>query len=196
MRIKDTVAIVSRDFRLFYKIKSAIENYVDYLHLHNQDDLTTMDLIITDSSEFNYINHHNIAVIQCQMHEDTIRSIVFSKLRKNEPERICIVGIDPGKTTGMAIFLNNDLINTTICFSLEMVLDWVANSVANIPYDRLVIKIGTGEKSWFNKILEPITFIYKDIAEIIEVDESHTSVKRKKRFSIHENAAMIIAKRS
>ncbi|MDH5646507.1 MAG: hypothetical protein OEZ01_10890, partial [Candidatus Heimdallarchaeota archaeon] len=81
--------------------------------------------------------------------------------------------------------------------SMRKLIIWISNKIKEIQYHQLVIRIGDGGGADRNyEILNSIIKQFSEISVIELVNEVNTSVRRDGKIPIHEEAAILIAKRS
>ena len=92
-----------------------------------------------------------------------------------------IVGIDPGKRTGIAAFLNQLEVESSVIQSIEGTITRVCALIDNAPEIRRVVKIGSGNYALARRIAQILDSKYHDKVRIQLVNESGTSSLRKRR---------------
>jgi hypothetical protein len=122
---------------------------------------------------------------------------LFSVLYPPRPGDWFVVGIDPGERTGIAAFINHREIESSVATNLEATLSRVSTLLDNAPRVRKIVKIGSGNLVLAKSIAENLESKYKNAIKISLVNESGTSVlKRKshfKRGTRDQRAARLIA---
>ncbi len=189
------VTVVSTNFRLAFKVQSAISDHFKYNQKNYTDDLSKSSIIVTTKSESKFIKHPNILIISDNISKIRIKAMIIEKVNVCFNKKECILGIDPGKTIGAAIIYMNELLISNSFISIEKLIYWINQQLEILHCDAFIIKIGNGEKYWFGLIYNRI---YKEFSlkyPIIPVNEYKTSLKRTKSRTIHEEAAIIIANR-
>lgn len=92
-----------------------------------------------------------------------------------------IVGIDPGKRTGVAAFFNHREVESSVIQSIEGTIARVCALIDNAPPIRRVVKIGSGNYALARRIAQILDSKYHDKVRIQLVNESGTSSLRKRR---------------
>ena len=103
------------------------------------------------------------------------------------------VGVDPGKRTGLAVFYGESLLDFGTFNSFAGVCSRIAYFQTKVPCKGLVVRVGNGNKSAAERLLEDIGRATGASIEI--VDESGTSARASKIRGARgdEGAAMMIA---
>jgi hypothetical protein len=92
-----------------------------------------------------------------------------------------IVGIDPGKRTGVAAFMNRREVESSVIQTFEGTIARVCALIDNAPEIRKIIKIGAGNALLAKKIASILESRYHDSVRIQLVNESGTSSLSRKR---------------
>lgn len=113
---------------------------------------------------------------------------------------IFVVGIDPGERTGIAAFLNRREVESSVYMTLDAVLERVSALIDNAPNVKKVVKIGAGNPYRALHIARLVSEKYRNLVEIDLINESGTSVLRRKGRSLagtrDQRAARLIAFRT
>ena len=189
------VIVASQDFRLAYKVQISLPQSFRFEHRLPSNPLKDADVVITSREEYDRITHSQKLALRWDYSISRIKSEIISVLVKHKGTRTCLVGIDPGKTIGISILFMDEVVHTTVVTSLKQMLFWMKKKITGIQYDLLVIKIGTGGGDIQSMIITTISQNFHSNVSIELVDERNTSVKGSRNLSIHEEAAIKIARR-
>jgi len=85
--------------------------------------------------------------------------------------------------------------STTVLLSLEKTIVWIKLQISKMVIDNLTIKIGNGWKQELNRFVTIISREFSKYGVILIVDEKRTSIKDRGNKTIHEYAAILIARR-
>jgi hypothetical protein len=153
------------------------------------------DIVITTREEYDQIRHPKKLALRSDYSISRIKSEIIGLLAKHKEQRTCLVGIDPGKAIGISILFLNEVVHTTVVTSLKQMLFWMNEKITGIQYDLLIIKVGNGGGQMQSEIITTLSQNFHLRASIELVDERNTSVKGNQNLSIHEEAAIKIARR-
>jgi len=92
-----------------------------------------------------------------------------------------IVGIDPGKRTGVAAFINHREVESCVIQSIDGTFARICALIDNAPMIRKVVKIGSGNAHLARHIAQMLESRYRDSVRIQLVNESGTSSLTNKR---------------
>ncbi|HXQ93148.1 MAG TPA: hypothetical protein VN739_09100 [Nitrososphaerales archaeon] len=109
------------------------------------------------------------------------RAKILSFLYPAKPYDWFIIGIDPGKRTGVAAFMNHREVESSVVQSFDETISRVCALIDNSPDIQKVVKIGSGNKYLAEKIALILDSRYHDEIRIQLVNESGTSSLSRKR---------------
>ena len=87
------------------------------------------------------------------------------------------IGIDPGKQTGLAVLGDALVLDTRIYTDQNKVVEDVASILASFPFERSVVKIGSGAEEYSSKLRSELDSKLSDETEIQLVEEYGTSAR-------------------
>ncbi len=100
---------------------------------------------------------------------------LYSLMYPRDRNGLFVVGIDPGKRTGVAAFMNRQQIETGVLRSVDETISWVSRLLDNSPQERKVVKIGSGSPRIASEIASRLVNYYDRNLKIELVDERGTS---------------------
>jgi hypothetical protein len=103
------------------------------------------------------------------------RERIFPIIYPTRPTDWFIVGIDPGKRTGVAAFMNRREVESSVIQSMEGTIARVCALIDNAPSIRKIVKIGAGNALLARKIAQIIEARYHGGVRVQLVNESGTS---------------------
>jgi hypothetical protein len=109
------------------------------------------------------------------------REKIFPYLYPAKPTDWFIIGIDPGKRTGIAAFMNHRQVESSVIQSMEGTIARVFALIDNAPPVRKIVKIGSGNAVLAKKIAQLLHSRYHSAVRIQLVNESGTSALSHKR---------------
>jgi len=191
------VGISTSNGRAYYDItallKRAALRYVDII-AGNSPMLSTADrgtqlfydgnvkVVITTRRERVQFFDSNVLCIE-DLGDDVgiARERIFPYLYPAKPTDWFIIGIDPGKRTGIAAFMNHRQVESSVIQSLEGTIARVFALIDNAPPVRKIVKIGSGNAVLAKKIAQLLYSRYQSSVRIQLVNESGTSALSHKR---------------
>jgi hypothetical protein len=109
------------------------------------------------------------------------RAKILSYLYPAKPYDWFIIGVDPGKRTGVAAFINHREVESRVVHSLDETIARVCTLIDNAPDIQKVVKIGSGNIQLAEKIAQILDSRYHGEIRLQLVNESGTSTLSRKR---------------
>ncbi len=109
------------------------------------------------------------------------RAKILSFLYPAKPHDWFIIGVDPGKRTGVAAFINHREVESSVVHSLDETIARVSALIDNAPDIQKIVKIGSGNIHLAKKIAQILDSRYHDEIRLQLVNESGTSSLSRKR---------------
>jgi len=199
MKAKIAVATVSGKayFRLVKELK---EQGLLFLSLVPGETIpSTVKVVITTEREKSKVVHPNIIVYDEE--DDPKKAIqgVLSSAHEKDAHRSLIVGVDPGKTFGVAVLCDQNLLTTRQEISLEDTVDTILSVVKENPAPVQIVKIGNGVPELANELAGRLRKALPSNVKVEIVSEERTSLPRERRkgerLSDADSAARIAQKR-
>jgi hypothetical protein len=195
------IGVATLDGRAYYKIISLLKEInVPYRDVILGEPLNIKyKLIITSKNESHLINQNSFLCIE-DLYKDPYlaKEKLFSYLH-DSGENSLIIGIDPGKITGLAIYYRHKLLGSITLNSVKKVTKFVSNMMSKTTAKKRIVRIGDGNPQLAREIGKDIIKKVKKVINIELVDESGTSSflskKFNKKFSRDQKSAMVIGLR-
>jgi hypothetical protein len=159
-------------------------------------------IITTRRERLNFYDSLNVLCVE-DLGDDVgiAREKIFPFIYATKPTDWFIVGIDPGKRTGVAAFISHRQVESSVLQSIDGTITRVFALIDNAPPLNKMVKIGSGNAVLARKIADVIRSRYKDRVRIQLVNESGTSSLTRRRVRIpsgrfetrDQRAAKIIA---
>jgi hypothetical protein len=175
MRAKMAVATVSG--KAYYQLVNELKaRGLPFLSLTPYDTIPTdIKVVITTKNERRLINHPNVMVFE----EDTDPATIVSEATRSVKGRLnhdtITVGIDPGKTFGIAVLSNGNVLETMIHSSIGQTINAVLDILTKNPANAHIVKVGDGAPEYTPALLSQLDeALPRDVAIEI-VSEAGTS---------------------
>ncbi len=175
MKAKIAVATVSG--KAYYKLVNELKGRdIPFLSLTPRDPVPpSVKVVMTTEKERHLIMHTNILVF-CE--EKDPATVVDEALRilegKKSYERV-VIGVDPGKTFGLAVLGDGNVLETVACSSLREVLNTIMNVLNRAPAAIKVVKIGNGAPAYTKQLLNLLGEALPEETVMEVVSEAGTS---------------------
>ncbi len=178
MKVKIAVATVSGKayFQLVSELKA---RGLPFLSLTPYDTIPAkIKAVITTENERSYINHPNILVFQENADPAAIVNEAIRSIEGKRNQETITIGVDPGKTLGMAVLSNGNVLETMIHSSVEQTVTAILDALNKNPATTYIVKVGDGAPEYTRTLLSQLDrTLPKDVAiEIVsEAGTSHFS---------------------
>lgn len=155
-------ALVSRLRRASLPFSSALPD----------SDFDECDLILTTSDEAGQFGSRAIALEELDENPGIFKGQVVSRLLGNG--KVLLVGVDPGKRTGLAVFYGETKLAFSTFDSAAAVCSRVGAFAKGLPSSPLLVRVGNGNRSMASRLVDGLR---REVpaATIEVVDESGTS---------------------
>lgn len=167
------IGIFTEDFRFFYEVVQRLKERGEaFVSLGKEGKVPpSVGVVITTSAE-----KHKVHFPKVVDHPDPQTAIDLAKcmLAGGVHYRTIIVGIDPGKSTGIAVFGEGKLLSVDTASSPERVPEAVVRLLSCLKYDRSLARIGHGDPTRRDRIIRAI---WDAMDEVEMVDETGTSAR-------------------
>jgi len=170
-----------------------------YYFLVNELKARGMDFLITTAKECKFIKHPQVLVYQEDQSAAAIVDEAAKLVRGKKIFETVAVGVDPGKTFGVAVLSDGNVLETFTCISLEEAANAVADVFTKHQAAVKVVKVGNLAPVYTAELLPLLDKILPSDIAIEVVREAGTSrlgsqTIHKRRLR-HAMAAVKIAER-
>ena len=83
-----------------------------------------------------------------------IKGLIIQKLDSGLNEKILLLGIDPGQRIGLSVYYLGNQISISFFISIEKLVEYLVTIMAELNAKKKIVKIGNGDMTIANKILE------------------------------------------
>ena len=174
-RARAYYALVSRLRRAELSFSSALPD----------SDLVECDIILTTAEEARQLGGRALALEDLDENPGVFKGQVLAKL---VGDQIILVGVDPGKRTGLAVFYGQINLAFNTFDSAAGVVSRVAAFGSGIPSSRILVRVGSGNRGMATKLVEGLRRAVPR-ATIEMVDESGTSTGSSKMKGVQRDQA-------
>lgn len=142
------------------------------------------DLVLTTADEVARFGPRAMALEELDENPGIFKGQVVSRLAGSE--EVVLVGVDPGKRTGLAVFYGQTRLAFGTFDSVRDVCSRVGAFARGVPSSRVLVRVGNGNRSMASKLVESLR---REVpAAVIElVDESGTSTGSSKMKGVERN---------
>jgi hypothetical protein len=176
MKAKIAVATVSG--RAYYHLVKELKvKGLTFLSLTPYEPIPNeIKVVVTTRSERRLIEHPNVMVFEEGTDPATFVNEVIRNLEGKRNHDTITVGIDPGKTFGVAVLSNGQVLETTTYSSIEETVDAVLATITKTPAITHIVKVGDGAPEYTQWLLKRLDGVLPMKGVTIEiVSEAGTS---------------------
>jgi len=153
--MKAEIALVTVSGKAYYRLVKELKGRnLPFLSLTPRDHIPLdIKVVITTREEHHLIKHPNILVFKDESDAATIvdEAVRVSQGKRNY-DRV-VIGVDPGKTVGIAVLADGNLLETHTCSSLEETKSTILKALEKAPATVSTIKIGNGAPIYAKELL-------------------------------------------
>lgn len=175
MKAKIAVATVSG--KAYYQLVNELKaRGLPFLSLTPYDTIPIdIKVVITTENERKFVDHPKVVVFEETMDPATIVNEAIRSVKGKRNHDTMTVGIDPGKTFGIAVLSNGNVLETKIHSSIEQTVKAILEVFTKNPATTYIIKVGDGAPEYTSVLLSQLdAALPKDVAIEI-VSEAGTS---------------------
>lgn len=151
------IGILTQDFRVYYDlIKGLKRSDLPFASLSFDEPIPlNIGVIITTEEEKDKIDFPRLVVAEKDI--DLTIDMARRNLKGKDICKKLIIGIDPGKRPGLAIIGDGEILDTTQVSSPEKVSEMVNRAIRSYPAEDTVIRIGHGDTTHRNRIINSLS---------------------------------------
>jgi len=175
MKAKIAVATVSG--KAYYLLVNELKTRgLDFLSLiPNESVPLDIEVVITTAAERSLIKHPQVLVFTEETDPaEVVKEAARIVQGKRNPETI-VVGVDPGKTFGVAVLGEGNVLETLTCSNMEDIVNIVTNVLSKSQAANHIVKVGKGVPSVAAELLSLLDEALPDNVTIEVVSEAGTS---------------------
>jgi len=164
------------EYRVIYYILNVLRSRnVSYMILKEKS-VTDADLIISDK-----FNTEEKVIQTKTITYDPITDFVMIITKVFGGEKDCLfLGVDPGKRTGVAVYLGKRLILNEVISPWEDAVLYIVKILSKIECSKKIVKIGSGNLKVAEELKRVLKTRFEDL-DIYFVNEQRTTISAKKK---------------
>jgi hypothetical protein len=175
MKAKIAVATVSG--KAYYLLVNELKGRgLDFLSLTPQESVPIdIEVVITTAAERHFIKHPRVLVYTNEANPAEVVNEAVRTLQGEKSSETIVVGVDPGKTFGLAVLSNGNILETATCSSIEETVNTIVNALAKLKAAAHIVKVGNGAPSIAAELLPLLDETLPKSVAIEVVSEAGTS---------------------
>jgi len=165
------IGVFTEDFKFFYEVVRRLKlKGESFVSLGREGSVPpTVGVVITTEAERSKVRFSKVVT---DPDPDQAINIAKCILAGGVRHNTIVLGIDPGKSTGLAVFGEGKVLATDTVNSPELVPDSISRFLRCLEYHRVLARVGHGDPTRGKRIIKGI---WKLVDEVELVDETGTS---------------------
>ncbi|MGQ9459992.1 MAG: hypothetical protein ACUVRA_02005 [Candidatus Bathyarchaeaceae archaeon] len=132
-------------------------------------------VVITTNEERHYVTHPNVLIFDYESDPEIVVNEAIRVVQGKPSYEKVVIGVDPGKTYGVAVLGDDNILKTTNCSSLEETVTAVLEGLGMAPATISVVKVGDGAPAYAKELLHSLDETLPEEVTIEIVSEAGTS---------------------
>jgi hypothetical protein len=175
--MRPRIALATVSGRAYYKLVNELQRKgLPFLSLRPWDPVPLgIKVVVTTNEERHLIEHPNVLVLENGSNSVAVIDEALLRIRGKQNYEKVVVGVDPGKTYGVAILGDDDILETRGCSSLEETANVIVDGLKRFPAAVSVVKIGDGAPAYARELPRLLDEVLPGETLIEIVSEAGTS---------------------
>ncbi len=175
--MKAKIALATVSGRAYYKLVNELKRKgLPFLSLKPWDPIPlNIKVVITTKEERHLVAYPNVLIFEYESNPTSvIDEAVLGVHGKRTYEKV-VVGVDPGKTYGVAVLGDDNVLETLNCSSLKETVNVILDDLKRFPATVSMVKVGDGAPAYTKGLLLSLDEILPQETVIEVVSEAGTS---------------------
>lgn len=175
--MKAKIAVATVHGRAYYKLVTELQRRaLPFLSLKPWDPLPLdIKVVLTTRDESPQISHPTILTYEQEANPESVVDKALLTLQGKQGYEKVVVGVDPGKTYGIAVLGDNKILATLAASNKEEASRLVVGSLKRFPAEVRVVRIGNGPAEYTQTLLDSLDRTLPEETMMEVVSEAGTS---------------------
>lgn len=175
--MKAKIALATVSGRAYYKLVNELKRKdLPFLSLKPWDPIPlNIKVVITTKEERHLVTHPNVLIFERESNPTSVIDEAILVVQGKRSYEKVVVGVDPGKTYGVAVLGDDNVLETLNCSSLEETVNVVLDGLKRVPATVRVVKVGNGAPAYKKGLLHSLDEALPQETVIEIVSEAGTS---------------------
>jgi hypothetical protein len=171
------IAVVTVSGKAYYLLVNELKKRnIAFLSLTPHDRIPVdVKLVLTTPNEAPEITHDNVLLYREDGDPADIVDEALRIVRGKRTYDSLVIGIDPGRTFGVAVLGDGSILETKECTSLTATVNDVCDVLARTPTTQAIVRIGSGAPSYADALRQQLNSMLPAQVAIESVSEEGTS---------------------
>ncbi len=175
--MKAKIALATVSGKAYYKLVNELRRKnLPFTSLKPWDPVPLdVKVVITTKVEHHLVKHPNVLVFEYESnHTSVVDEAILVVQGKRRYSRV-VIGVDPGKTYGLAVLGDDNIMETLNCSSLKETVKVIGDGLKRIPAVISVVKVGDGAPAYAERLLHSLDEVLPQETLIETVSEAGSS---------------------
>lgn len=175
--MKAKIALATVSGKVYYLLVNELKRRdLPFLSLRPIDKIPLdIKVVITTEKERGLIEHSNVLVFKDGQDPSTVVDEAVQIVKGKRGYEKLVIGVDPGKTFGVAIIGDGNVLDTSSCSSLEEIVSFILRALDKSSASVNIVRIGDGAPDYTTELIHSLDeALSKDVTMEI-VSEAGTS---------------------
>jgi hypothetical protein len=175
--MKAKIAVATVNGRAYYQLVTELQRKrLPFLSLKPWDPIPLhIKVVLTTEEESHQVSHPQIIIFgQDSNPEAVVDEAILIVQGKQGYEKV-VVGVDPGKTYGIAILGDNKVLATLTSSNVDKASHLVVDSLKRFPAEAKVVRVGNGPPEYTQTLLDSLDKALPEETLVEIVSEAGTS---------------------
>jgi hypothetical protein len=175
--MKTKIAVATVKGRAYYELVTELQKKrLFFLSLKPWDPIPLhINVVLTTETESSQISHPKILVFEQGTNPETVVDQAILIVQGKEGYEKVVVGVDPGKTCGIAIIGDNKILETVTSSNTEDAAHLIVDSLKRFPAEIKIVRVGEGPPEFTNTLLILLNTALPEDTLVELVSEAGTS---------------------
>ena len=153
--LKAKIALATVSGKAYYKLVKELKGRrLPFLSLTPEDEIPLyIKAVITTKEERDLISHPNVLIFNDEIGAEAVIDEAVRVVEGKRNYDKVVIGVDPGKTFGLAVVADGKVLETVACSSLEETLNTILKTLDRAPAVASMVRIGDGAPIYTKKLL-------------------------------------------
>ncbi len=171
------IALATVSGKAYYKLVKELKGRrLPFLSLKPDDEIPLyIKAVVTTEEERELIDHPNILIFNDEVGAEAVIDEAVRVVEGKQSYDKVIIGVDPGKTSGLAILADGKVLETIACSSVEEAVTKILRTLERAPSVARLVRIGAGAPAFAQELLRLLDWALPKEVVIEIVGEAGTS---------------------
>jgi hypothetical protein len=156
--MKTRIAVATVNGRAYYELVNELQRKrLPFLSLKPWDPVPLhIKVVITTEEESSQISHPKILLFEQGSNPETVVDEAILIIQGKQGYEKILVGVDPGKTYGIAILGDNKVLVTLTASNMDEAAHLIVDSLKRFPAEVRVVRVGKGPPEYTKTLLSSL----------------------------------------